>query len=107
MIRVLLLDLGGTLMVDGAVLPGVPEALRAIEEFKIADGKLLVTCLVSDFEMPIPRTQVAIDAAFRAYLDILEGVNLAHFFEPVDERITLSTHAGVTKPARIVFELAL
>ena len=107
MIKALLLDLGGTLMVDGEILPGVPQALRVIEEFKIEDGGPLVTCLVSDFEMPEPRTPEAIDAAFKAYLKILDGVDLTHFFEPVDERITLSTHAGVNKPARIVFEMAL
>jgi hypothetical protein len=64
-------------------------------------------CLVSDFTMPQPRTPQAIAAAFQDYLAILDRVGLRAFFEPVDERVTLSTHAGVNKPDRRVFETAL
>jgi beta-phosphoglucomutase-like phosphatase (HAD superfamily) len=107
MIKALLLDLGGTLEVDDRVLPGAAEALNVIEELQIADGVPLVTCLVSDFKMPAPRTVQAIEATFNEYLEILERLDLRRFFEPVAERITLSTHAGALKPARLVFETAL
>src|SRR5262249_44730540 len=107
MIKALLLDLGGTLEVDDRVLPGVPEALSAFQRFQATDGKPLVMCLVSDFTMPMPRTPQAIDAAFEDYLRILDRFDLRRFFEPVTERVTLSTHAGVLKPARLIFETAL
>ena len=107
MIKVLLIDLGGTLEIDDRVLPGVPEALSAFQKFQTADGKPLIVCLVSDFTMPVPRTPQAIDAAFNEYLKILDRLDLRRFFEPVTERVTLSTHAGVLKPARLVFETAL
>lgn len=107
MIKALLLDLGGTLEVDDRVLPGVPEAVSAIAKFQTADGKPLIACLVSDFTMPVPRTPQAIDATFNEYLQILERLDLRRFFEPVAERVTLSTHAGVLKPAPLVFETAL
>jgi hypothetical protein len=107
MIKTLLLDLGGTLEVADKVLPGVPEALSALQKFQTADGKPLVMCLVSDFTMPEPRTPQAVEAAFNEYLAILDRLNLRRFFEPVAERITLSTHAGVLKPAALVFETAL
>jgi FMN phosphatase YigB (HAD superfamily) len=108
MIRVLLLDLGETL-VDAAdrPFPGVPEALAAVRKFKAANGKPLLCCLVSDFTMPHPRTAKAIDAAFKEYVKILDGVGLTRFFKPVGRRVTLSTHAGVFKPDRRVFETAL
>ena len=107
MIKGLLLDLGGTLEVDDRVLPGAAEALNVIEQLQTADGAPLVTCLVSDFRMPVPRTPQAIEAAFKEYLKILDRLDLRRFFEPVAERVTLSTHAGALKPARLVFETAL
>jgi hypothetical protein len=57
--------------------------------------------------MPVPRTSQSIDAAFNEYLKILDRLGLRRFFEPVTERVTLSTHAGVLKPARLVFDTAL
>jgi hypothetical protein len=107
MIRALLLDLGDTLIVDGNVLPGVPEALRVLQTLETGDGKPLITCLVSDYTMPAPRTPQAIEATFQEYLAVIEHANLRQFFEPVEERVTLSTHAGVMKPDRRVFETAL
>ena len=107
MIKALLLDLRGTLIAEGAVLPGVPEALRAFQTLQRADGQALISCLVSDYTMPMPRTAQAVDTAFQEYLAILEQVQLRQFFEPVEERVTLSTHAGVVKPDRRIFELAL
>jgi hypothetical protein len=107
MISTLLLDLGGTLMVQDTVLPGVPEALREFQSFETAGGKPLIMCLVSDYTMPEPRTPQAIEAVFKEYLAILDGAKLREFFEPVDERVTLSTHAGVWKPNSLVFETAL
>lgn len=57
--------------------------------------------------MPEPRTPKAIAAAFAEYLQILDKTYLRDFFEPVDERVTLSTHAGKLKPAAEVFKTAL
>jgi len=109
MIRVLLLDLGDTLVKSSTnkLFPGVPAALSAVRKLKAADGKKLVACLVSDFTMPQPRTPEAIDAAFSEYLKVLRRLDLTRFFKPVSERVTLSTHAGVLKPDRRVFETAL
>ena len=107
MIKAPLFDLGGTLEVDDRVLPGAAEALSVIAKLQTADGVPLVTCLVSDFKMPVPRTVQAMNAAFSEYLEILDRLDLRRFFEPVAERVTLSTHAGALKPARLVFETAL
>jgi FMN phosphatase YigB (HAD superfamily) len=108
MIRALLLDLGDTLIDNvNKPFPGVRDALDALQKFKTADDAPLVLCLVSDFTMPVPRTEAAIAAAFTEYLKVLDQAGLRSFFEPVDERVTLSTHVGVRKPKAAVFEAAL
>ncbi|UVO27849.1 hypothetical protein [Bradyrhizobium arachidis] len=111
MIKALLLDLGDTLIdthkTPPAPFPGVEDALGVLKTLETADHKPLVMCLVSDFTMPEPRTPEAIAAAFADYLRELDKTHLRRFFEPVDERVTLSTHAGQRKPAAIVFKMAL
>jgi hypothetical protein len=63
---------------------------------------------VSDFTMASPpATAAKVTALFNQYLTILDGTGLRPFFEPVKKRVTLSTHAGVGKPARKIFEKAL
>jgi FMN phosphatase YigB (HAD superfamily) len=108
MIKALLLDLGDTL-IDSASekpFPGVEDALGVIETFETADHAPLVVCLVSDYTMPEPRTSRAIAATFAEYLELLDRTGLRRFFEPVEERVTLSTHAGARKPDALVFETA-
>jgi len=108
MIRVLMLDLGDTLIHDEVPLPHVVEALGALKQFVTTSGEPLAVCLVSDFNMPDPPPTLAkIDVLFRAYLEILDHAGLRSFFEPVEQHVTLSTHAGVFKPDRKIFETAI
>ena len=103
-----MLDLGETLVHDGAVFPHVPEALEAFAEMQTAQGEPLATCVVSDFKMPAPpSTPEKVGEIFAEYLELLERFGLREHFEPVERRATLSTHAGVNKPHRRVFEKAL
>jgi hypothetical protein len=103
-----MLDLGKTLVHDGAPFPHVPEALAAFNEMQTAEREPLGICLVSDFTMPTPPpTPEKIAAIFEEYLGVLDGFGLREFFEPVEQRVTLSTHAGERKPHRAVFEKAL
>ena len=108
MIRVLLLDLGGTLVGPDAPLPGAVDALGALSRFETATGDPLQLAVVSDFTMPAPgATKADVDRIVREYLALLDGFGLRRFFRPVDRRVTLSTQAGVNKPDRAVYELAL
>jgi FMN phosphatase YigB (HAD superfamily) len=109
MIKALLLDLGDTLYDTAAKkpFPGVEDALAKLMALKAADQKPMVMCLVSDYTMPEPSTPEAIAATFAEYLRVLDKTHLRGFFEPVDERVTLSTHAGVRKPGAEVFKTAL
>jgi hypothetical protein len=109
MIRVVLFDLGLTLIdQENRPFPHVVEALRTIQSFTSAEGKKLLSGLVSDFDRPAPpATPAKITAIFNRYLAMLDGTGLRPSFEPVERRVTLSTHAGVTKPDRKIFEMAL
>jgi FMN phosphatase YigB (HAD superfamily) len=109
MIRVVLFDLGLTLIDSrDQPFPHVKEALTTIQSFTTAHGKKLLTGLVSDFDLAAPpATPAKISAIFSRYLAVLDGTGLRPFFEPVQRRVTLSTHAGVLKPDRKVFETAL
>jgi FMN phosphatase YigB (HAD superfamily) len=109
MIKVVMFDLGDTLIDrDRQPFPHVREALAAIADLRTADSHLLSSCLVSDFDMAAPPiTDAKVKPLFDEYVAILDGTGLREFFEPVDKRVTLSTHVGVHKPARAVFEKAL
>jgi hypothetical protein len=108
-ISVVFFDLGLTLVDSrNRPFPHVKEALRIIQSFTTAEGKPLVLGLISDFDLPTPPTTPAkVAAIWDRYLTILNRTGLRPFFEPTDRRVTLSTHAGVLKPDRKVFETAL
>jgi hypothetical protein len=108
MIRVLIFDLGDTLVRGGSLFPHVPEALEAVSRFETGAGDALELCLVSDFDMPAsPSTPKKIKVVFDKYISILDELDLKRYFEPVERRVTLSTHAGVFKPDKRIFEKAI
>src|SRR5262245_1577458 len=99
MSRVLLLDLGETLIHEMTVLAHVPEALAAIADFKGDNGKPLQCALVSDTRMPSPPpTPAKIKPIFDDYVATLARLQLRSFFEPVSKHVTLSAQSGVLKP---------
>jgi hypothetical protein len=109
MIRVVFFDLGLTLIdSQHRPFPHAVEALTTIQSFTAADGRKLLTGLVSDFDLPAPpATPAKIKAIFERYLGMLDGTGLRPLFEPVARRVTLSTHAGAMKPDRKIFEKAV
>jgi FMN phosphatase YigB (HAD superfamily) len=106
MVTVVLFDLGDTLVDGSRAFPHVPETLSAVSRFKAA-GEPLQFALVSDFTMAGAPDPDAVAAIFAEYLDLLDDFGLRGFFTPAERRVTLSTHAGVMKPDRRVYELAL
>ncbi len=107
MIRTLMLDVGDTLVKDDEALPFVKQSLAALQTFQIQDGSPLSICLVSDFKLAQPFTPQRVDEVFHDFLQLLAEFGLSGFFDPAQEKITLSTHANAFKPDRQVFELAL
>ena len=103
MIRVVMFDLGGTLIdSDLHAFPNARKAVKVISALKTASGKTLGTCLVSDFDMTL-----TVEAAMKRYLKVLDDAGLRSLFEPVQKRVTLSNHAGKSKPNRGIFVKAL
>jgi HAD superfamily hydrolase (TIGR01509 family) len=108
-IKVIMFDLGGTLVDDQRrPLPHAVQALAAIAKLKTAKSRPVASCLVSDFALAAPPvTPVKVKALFEEYLAILKSTGLAQYFMPAAKRVTLSTHANAMKPELIVFETAL
>lgn len=98
---VVMFDVGDTLVSGGRTIAGVPEALRAI------DAQPVRSCLVSDYTMPATADPHEIEVLFAEYCDLIRGFGLEPFFAPLDRRATISTQAGVLKPDRRIFALAL
>jgi FMN phosphatase YigB (HAD superfamily) len=109
MIKVLMFDLGDTLVgADRQPFPHARDALAVIAQLKTRAGKPLRSCLVSDFDLAAPpATPARVAAIFARYLTLLDATGLRTFFEPVQKRVTLSTHASAMKPDAAVFEKAL
>jgi FMN phosphatase YigB (HAD superfamily) len=105
MIRVILLDLGGTLVRENPlqVWPHVPQALIFLNSLSTPAGDPIAVCLVSNFR-PSPEE---LEAFTNQYIGLLDTLNLRQYFEPVATRVTLSTHTMTWKPDRRVFELAI
>ncbi len=115
--RVILFDLGDTLervTPDGrdVLLPGALEMLEAVLALRDPEGAPPVVALVSDFDNEArtgrigatPQGLVALRAQFR---ELLEQLGLARFFEPFEQKVTLSAEAGVRKPDQRIFRVAL
>lgn len=107
MIRVVMLDLGDTLTDGTRPLPFVVDCLDALSRFEISDGRPVQYCLVSDYHLANPFTKGAVAERFSEYLEIIERLDLRSSFEPVNQRITLSTHVNSFKPDPGVFTKAL
>ena len=102
--KLVLFDLGDTLESDGVLLPGAIDTLEAIRSGNTAGGPAPLLGLVSDFDMPAAPSDVPIIQ--QRYYDLLDGLGIRPFFEPVAERVTLSTEVGVFKPDEAVFRAA-
>lgn len=100
-----LFDLGQTLESGDVLLPGAAETLSMIATMTAADGRKVLLGLISDFTTP--QNPAQIPAIQAEYYDIIGRLGIRSFFEPVAERVTLSTEVGVGKPDRAIFRRAL
>ena len=103
--KVVLFDLGETLENQDVLLPGARETLQAIQEMHDPSGEAAALALVSDFDMPDNPEQIPVIR--QRYYEILEGLGIRSFFEPVSERVTLSPEAGVFKPDEKIFRTVI
>ena len=93
---VIIFDLGNTLEFRDALRGGVIETLNEIDVLTDAHGNGIVMTLLSDY-FPARDNQHAAELRQR-YLDLVNSLGLADYFNPADERITLSTDLSVDIP---------
>lgn len=100
--RIVLFDLGNTLIFGNEVLPGVVEVLEQLQEEGVTLG------LLSDYYMPQDKNDVEkIKSLTEQYYAIIQNLDLRRFFEPVEEKVTISTEVGVFKPDQRIFNAAI
>jgi FMN phosphatase YigB (HAD superfamily) len=108
--KMVLFDLGQTLedVVDSedVLLPGAREALEAIRAMRDSNGEAPVLALISDFG-DIPATPTQILASQQEYYQLLDKLGIRSFFEPVAQRVTLSTEVGRPKPDKKIFQAVI
>jgi FMN phosphatase YigB (HAD superfamily) len=103
--KVVLFDLGETLENQDVLLPGARETLQAIQEMRDHSEEAAALSLVSDFDMPDNPQQIPVIR--QRYYEILEGLGIRSLFEPVAERVTLSSEVGVFKPDERIFRTVI
>ena len=109
MIKIAFFDVGETLIHDGKPFPGATAALEAIAKFERSDRSPLVLGVISDYFMPDPRATeekiIELEQQYRN--EVLEPSGLAPFFHPFESRVTISSRAGVSKPDKKIFDVAV
>ena len=103
--KIVMFDLGDTLEHQDVLLPGAIKTLRAVRAMTDSRGSKPVMALGSDFDMPNSPSEIP--AIRQQYYQILSQLRIRTFFEPVDQRVTLSTEVGVFKPHKKFFKTAL
>lgn len=103
--KVVLFDLGKTLEDRDVLLPGARETLQAIQAMRDSNGEAAVLALVSDFNMTDNPEQIPFIQ--QRYYKLLDKLGIRSFFEPVADRVTLSTEVGVSKPDEKIFRAVI
>lgn len=87
------------------LLPGALETLQGIAALRRGGRPVVLLGLVSDFDMPTQPSQIP--TIQQRYYAILDQLGIRQFFEPLTERVTLSTEVGVFKPDEAIFRAAV
>jgi FMN phosphatase YigB (HAD superfamily) len=93
--KVVLFDLGETLEHNGNLREDALETLEKIEDMKDSHNQFPILGLASDFGLA--STEEEIKRSKESYYNIIRNLGIYHFFEPVEQNVTLSTEVGTTK----------
>jgi FMN phosphatase YigB (HAD superfamily) len=103
--KVVLFDLGKTLEDRDILLPGARETLQAVQAMRDSNGEAAALALVSDFDTPDNPEQIPLIQ--QRYYELLDKLSIRSFFEPVADRVTLSTEVGAFKPDEKIFRAVI
>ncbi|MCI0563973.1 MAG: hypothetical protein MN733_36320, partial [Nitrososphaera sp.] len=103
--RIVFFDLGQTLEDQGTLLPGARETLSAIKAMRDPNGEAPVLALISNYYEADKPDEVEVFQ--KQYYKLLEDLGIISFFEPLSERVTISTEVGVRKPNEKIFRVAI
>ncbi len=106
--KIVLFDLGGTLVDENSqkLFPESIDALSGIKNLVDSNGDPLILGLVSDYGN-IPATDDEKKTYRNQYYNILNNLHITQFFEPLDQKVTLSSEIGVKKPDKKIFRAAI
>ena len=103
--KIVLFDLGDTLEYNDKLITGAFETLSNLQKMHDDKNQPVILALISDF-LPA-NTPEEIKEIKEKYYKILNNLGIRPFFEPVNERVTLSTEIGVNKPDPRIFRYAI
>jgi hypothetical protein len=79
------------------------KTLQAIQAVRDSKGEAAVLRPVSDFDMTNNPEQIPLIQ--QRYYELLDKLSIRSFFEPVADRVTLSTEVSASSPTRKSSEL--
>lgn len=103
--KVILFDLGNTLVDNNGLIAGAKDTLSAINAMHDSNGDPPVLALISDYDMVTNAIDVK-PVQIRYYKE-LENLKIGQFFQPYYKHVTLSTEIGVNKPVKRIFRFAI
>jgi hypothetical protein len=103
--RIILFDLGQTLEDNDVLLPGAADVLSAIQTMRDSNEELPVAALVSDYYEA--ESHEDIEVLKKQYYKDLEKLGIQSYFQPLSQKVTLSTEVGVRKPDEKIFRTAI
>lgn len=104
--KIILFDLGQTLEDQEVLLPGALETLSAIKNMYDPNNKESpILALLSDYYEA--KNSEEIEILRKQYYELLDRLGIRSFFEPLSERVTLSTEVGVKKPNEKIFRVGI
>jgi FMN phosphatase YigB (HAD superfamily) len=106
-VKIVLFDLGNTLMNEDEdiLLPGATETLSSIQQMKDTNNQPVILGLASNYGLS--NNEEVIKRAQEKYYWDLEKLGIVSFFEPLNQKVTLSIEVGVEKPKEEFFRAAV
>jgi hypothetical protein len=103
--KLVLFDLGHTLEIEGVLRPGALEVLQGTADLRVGGRPAAALGLLSDIDMPTDPEEIP--TIRERYHALLDQLGIRRFFEPLADRVTLSTEVGASEPAPAVFRAAV